>query len=193
MPDLIHVDGVSYFVDSASHTCCRRDPRGVEDVVAGRRGTSGLADGATGESRLSRPESAFLPPAGTAAAAAGTLFIVDAGNAALRNLDLHTGLLSTVAATPPPPLPVDAIGPPAWADWGPGVHVDGSLAALTRDGPAAVVLSPALTSGVHEWEVRAAARIQRCAPPSLPIFPLPIAATLLPILLPTFHPLLHST
>ena len=103
--ELVHADGASYFVDPVSHTCCRLDANGGEDVAAGRRGTAGFADGPAGTSRLCRPSSCFLPPTG-GGGGGEALFIIDTGNSALRRLDLRTGLLSTVTATPRagPPL-----------------------------------------------------------------------------------------
>ena len=149
--------GTRYYVDPISHTCCFRDAsHGREVIVAGRRGAPGFADGATGDSRLSRPESAFIAPH-----ISETLFIVDAGNHALRRLNLRTHILTTVAGTPS-----HGDGGGLWERWGPGVYVDGAFAAMTCDGPAAALLAHSVTSGVHEWEVRrpSAPPLLRAAP-----------------------------
>jgi hypothetical protein len=185
---LTTVEGTRHYVDPTSHTCCFRDAvNGTEVIVAGRRGAPGFADGASGDSRLSRPESAFIAPRSSE-----TLFIVDAGNRALRRLDLRTGILATVAGTPPNASGADG-GAAVWERWGPGVYVDGALAAMTCDGPAAALLAHSLTSGVHEWEVRrrrarprrhrpraaaglrAAGTAARPAPPAAPLPPPPVA------------------
>lgn len=85
-------DGTLYVSDSGNHRICRvRD--GQVTTIAG--GTEGRADG-TG------PSARFRSPAALALDGGGILWVADAGNGQIRQLDPATGSVSTPASAPSP-------------------------------------------------------------------------------------------
>lgn len=64
------------------------------EVIAGKRGEPGHQDGGRGTSRLRNPTSVAVSDNGA------SLIIIDAGNSAIRSLDLSTLTLSTLGGTP---------------------------------------------------------------------------------------------
>jgi DNA-binding beta-propeller fold protein YncE len=83
--------GNVYVADTFNHTIRVINPSGVVSTLAGSSGSSGAVDGTGAVVRLSLPT-------GVAVDAAGTVYIADSGNHAIRRLS-NTGAVSTFAGT----------------------------------------------------------------------------------------------
>lgn len=85
-------DGVIYFADSESHLIRRLDPLTKAVTTIAGNGQRGSADGKGREAR-------FAHPMGLAVDAQNKLIIADYCNDAIRQLDLTTGEVTTIAGT----------------------------------------------------------------------------------------------
>lgn len=93
-PAGITTDGVYLYVaDSGNQVIRRMDPTNRQvTTLAGSVGVPGWSDGSCAEARFSHP--------GGLATDGPTLYISDAGNSAIRTLDIATGAVATLAGTP---------------------------------------------------------------------------------------------
>lgn len=117
-PHGIAVDagGTAYVADMDSHTIRRITPAGAVTTLAGRAGSKGHADGVGAAAR-------FQSPAGLALDAAGTLYVADAGNHAIRKIT-PAGVVSTLAGTPGRTGNADGAGAAALFNAPHGIAVD---------------------------------------------------------------------
>jgi sugar lactone lactonase YvrE len=97
-PDGVAVgsDGTIYFSDTAAH-CIRAiapGPQQTMTVLAGGDGEAGFVNGSAATARFNLPMGLYLD------AAAGQLLVADARNAAVRSVDIATGITQTIAGGP---------------------------------------------------------------------------------------------
>lgn len=86
--------GNVYVADTDNHVIRKITKAGVVTTLAGHAGDSGKADGAASAARFSEPR-------GVAVDAAGTIYVADAGNAAIRQITA-AGVVTTIAAPAKP-------------------------------------------------------------------------------------------
>jgi sugar lactone lactonase YvrE len=93
-PAAVAVDaaGNAYVCDTSNDTIRKVSPAGTVTTLAGSPGKWGFADGAGGAAR-------FNLPVGIAVDLAGTLYVVDGGNAAVRRIT-PAGIVTTLAGGP---------------------------------------------------------------------------------------------
>ena len=137
-------------VDGANHTIRRISPLGEVTTLAGTAGVSGSADGTGAAAR-------FYYPAGIAADAAGKLYVADENNHLIRAIT-PTGVVTTLAGTPPAYGSADGTGPAARFSSPTGIAADttGNLYVadsanhtIRRITPAGIVTTLAGTAGIY--------------------------------------------
>lgn len=95
-PRALAADGAGnvYVADTDNHTIRKISPTGMVTTLAGRAGERGKADGPAGTARFSEPR-------GIAVDAAGTIYVADTGNGAIRQIT-PDGLVTTIAGATKP-------------------------------------------------------------------------------------------
>ncbi len=114
--------GNLFVADTGNSTIRRIGPTGIVTTVAGWPGIGGLRDGAGGEALFNQPR-------GVAIDAAGTVWVADTGNAAIRKISAAGGVVTptltertATPSTPPttPSTPTNPTTPPAAGSGGGG-------------------------------------------------------------------------
>jgi len=101
--DLTCVNGSLFIVDLGSHDIRKLDlASGAVTTFAGTAARSGDADGPGAQAQFNSPEGI--------AAADGSLYVADSGNAVIRRIDIATGAVSTLAGSPGVRGSVDGTG-----------------------------------------------------------------------------------
>jgi sugar lactone lactonase YvrE len=115
--------------------------------VAGTAGKSGSTDGTGSDARFSSPN--WLVADG-----AGNLYVADSGNNTIRKIVIATGVVTTLAGTPPRPGSVDlggsadGIGPAAQFSNPNGLAVDGAGNLYVADSGNNTIRKTVLATGV---------------------------------------------
>lgn len=87
---VVEVDGITYACDAGQHLVATlADGAPAPEPYAGLRGAPGRVDGSRLQARFHGPRALAVEPAG------GTLFVADAGNQAVRCIDLRAGVVNT--------------------------------------------------------------------------------------------------
>ena len=91
----VAVDGAGtiYVADGGNHTIRRITPSGTVSTLAGLAGSPGFVDASGGDARFSSPTGVAVDPA-------GTVYVTDTGNHAIRKIT-PAGLVSTLAMVGP--------------------------------------------------------------------------------------------
>jgi DNA-binding beta-propeller fold protein YncE len=121
--------GVLYVAEEGNHIIRRvRLGSGAAEVttVAGGTGAAGFRDGAALEARFRGPAAVAIDSGGT------VLYVADRGNRVVRQIDLMSGMVTTLAGTPGEPGAADGVGAAA------RFRSPGAIA-LTPDGQALLV------------------------------------------------------
>jgi streptogramin lyase len=84
--------GNVYIADSVNNRIRRVDPAGIITTFAGRGRGNGGDGGQAKDALLADPKTMSMDPS-------DNLYFVDAGNDTVRRIDLHTGIITTVAGT----------------------------------------------------------------------------------------------
>jgi DNA-binding beta-propeller fold protein YncE len=93
-------DGAIYVADTENHLIRKISPAGAVTTLAGTAGSPGSQDG-TGSS------ASFFRPLGITVDGSGNVYVADTGNHVVRQIDLTTGLISTIAGRATPGFDAD--------------------------------------------------------------------------------------
>ncbi len=118
-------DGTLYVADTANCTIRRVTPAGVVSTLAGSAAACGFADGTGSAARFANPE-------GVAVDGAGTVYVADTYNHAVRRIT-PAGVVTTLAGLAGSPGSADGTGSAARFAYPDGVAVDGAGSVYVAD------------------------------------------------------------